>query len=806
VRFLAMEYVPGEDLAQRIARGPLPVDEALEVARRIAEAMEAAHDQGIVHRDLKPANVKLMPDGGVKVLDFGLAKALDPLASAGAAPSDPTRSPTVTSLGTLVGVVLGTAAYMSPEQAKGKPVDRRTDIWAFGCILHEMLTGRFLFQGETISEVLAAVIMAPIALDDLPPSLAPRVRHLVRRCLERDTRRRLRDIGEARLLLEEVLSGAPEPPGAQTVAPAPATPPRARWLFPAAIVAVAVLAALATVGASRFLSPAVAKPELRRFEIAAHGPFKSGSGSRLISISPDGRTIAYGEAGKLFVRPLSRIEPTAIATAGEPQVLFWSPDSAHLGYVAGGKLWKVPGAGGESTLISDVRHQMTGGSSATWCPDAKIVLGTGDGPLLRVPSHGGDLEEYIPLEQGKENDIHDASCLPDGSLLFVPHLTGGRPSVLAIFADGRRKDLFKLPPDQTLAFPVYSRDGHILFRRQPANAGVWALPFSLSRHEVTGEPFMVAPEGDAPSVSDDGTLVHVRSGGSRVTQLAWTDRTGRVLGPIGAAQEQWPFPELSPDGKRLAIAAKENDVNDVWIHDVERGTRTRLDVTRVDYSIEAWSPDGRAIVLNEGTSAPLKTSFKNADGSGEARELGTGWAASYSTDGRYLVYSDYDPKTAWDLWYRDLKGDGKPVLFLKEGAEQVWPRLSPDGRFIAYASDESGKDEVYVKRFPGGEGKWQVSSGGGMWPRWSRRGDRLYYVREDTLVEVDVATENELRLGAPRDLFKRKPLGWSLIFGWPAGFDVSADGQRFVVAEPVSSKADLGGIVLVENWYREFAK
>ena len=800
IHFLAMELVPGVDLAQRLAAGPIAIDEALGIAIKVAEALEAAHDSGVVHRDLKPANILVTPDGKVKVLDFGLAKALDPDPSGSGSAS---LSPTLTTPAmTRAGVILGTAAYMSPEQAKGKPVDRRADIWAFGCLVYEMLSGHRPFQGDGVSEVIAAVIMAPVEFRDLPAAVPQRVARLVRRCLEKDPRRRLRDIGEARIAIDEVLAGT-----AEDVAAAPAVAARRS---PAALAAIglgaAAIAAIATAGFFMFLAPRPSAPPVRRFEIAAHGPFRSGMQGRLVAISPDGKTIAYVDQGKLLLRPLARTEPLVVPTVAEPIMIFWSPDSAHIAYATAGKLWKAPAGGGESTAMADIRVQLSGGSNASWCPDGRVLLASGETGILRVSAQGGDFEEIIPPEKSTETDLHDPVCLPDNSILFVPHAAGGRPNALVLFADGRRKEILKLAADQDIWFPVYAPTGHILYHRHPANAGVWALPFSLARHEATGAPFLVAPNADVPSVSADGTLIHVQGSGSRMTRMVMADRTGKVLAPIGPAQEQWPFPEWSPDGRFVAISAKENERDDIWIHDVERGTRTRLSTAGVTYSIEGWSPDGRSILYNEGSGPPLTMKVKSADGGGEAQVLGTGWAGAYSSDGRHVLFSDFAPDTNWDLYFLDTRGDARPVTLVKQPGNESWPRLSPDDRYFAYVADESGADEVYIKRFPGAEGKWQVSIGGGTWPRWSRRGDRIYYVHEETVMEVDVTLGPEPRLGTPRALFTRKPLGWPLVFGWPPGFDVSPQGDRFVFAEPVvSGRQDRGGIVVLENWSREFA-
>lgn len=800
VHFLAMELVPGIDLSRRLSEGPIPIDEALGIALKVAEALETAHESGVVHRDLKPANIQIAPDGKVKILDFGLAKALELDPTGGGAAS---MSPTLTTpAATRVGVILGTAAYMSPEQAKGKPVDRRADIWAFGCLLYEMLAGHRPFSGEGVSEVIAAVIKSPVELRTLPPALPARVRQLVRRCLEKDPRRRLRDMGEARFVLEETLSGAAEEAGAASGVP---TRRSTRGLI-VTILGAVVLSALATAGLMRFLSPRPPEPPVRRFELPARGPLRSGIAGRLLAISPDGRAIAYVDAGKLFLRRLSRLEPVALPTHTEPIFIFWSPDSAWIGYVAGGKLWKAPAGGGESTVITDIPGAITGGCGASWGQDGRIVLSRGDGGLYRVSAHGGDLEEILKVEPGKESDFHQPSVLPDGSgILFAPHRQGGRPDTLVLLADGHRKELLKID-GQDFWYPVYSPTGHILYRRQPSNAGIWALPFSLSRHEVTGAPFMVAPDGDVPSVSSDGTLVHVKGSTSRLGQLVWMDRGGKVLGPIGPPQEPWPFPELSPDGRYVSIAAKENEVSDIWIHDIERGTRTRLSASVVPYATGSWSKDGTRLLYSEGNSFPFTLKIRATDGSGEPKTISEGAGAAFSPGGRYVLFTAPYKAADSDLWYLDLEGDGKPISLLKAAGNQTWPRLSPDERYVAYIADESGSDEIYIKQFPSGAGKWQVSASGGFWPRWNRRGNRLYYVRGDTLMEVDVATAPALRLGTPRPLFTRKPLGWGLIYGWPAGFDVSPEDDKFVIVQPVEEKADVNGIVVLENWSREFTR
>ena len=807
VHFLAMELAPGTDLARRLAAGPLPVEEALGIALKIAEALEAAHDSGVIHRDLKPANIQITPDGAVKILDFGLAKSLDPLTatSGGSGRARASLSPTMTTpAATLAGVILGTAAYMSPEQAKGRPVDRRADIWAFGCVLYEMLTGKRTFNGEGVSEVIASVIMAPVEMTSLPGAVPARVRRLLRRCLEKDPRRRLRDIGEARFALEETLSGAADDSAVTAGAAGAGRPSNARIVLAAAGAAI-VTATIALAWRSLGAAPPPEPPE-RQLEIAATGPFRSSDSSSLVAISPDGRTIAYVERNRLFLRSLASLQPVQVETAGPAKIVFWSPDSVYLGFAAGGKLWKVLAAGGAPTTIADLRA-LSGGGAASWCPDGNIIFASGEAGLSRVSAAGGDLTPLVPIIEAAETDLHDPLCLPDNSVIFVSHLVDGRPSKLFHWQNGKRRELHALAPDQDIWYPAYAPSGHLLYHRHPANAGVWALPYSLATHEVTGPAFLVAQDGDVPSVSNDGTLVYAKGRISRLTRLTWIDRKGQEAGSIGEPQTQWPFPALSPDGRSVAIAATDNEQADIFVYDVERGTRTRLHATKVPNSMVSWSLDGRQILYNEGNSTLQTMKTRQADGGGEPATLGTGWAPGYSPEGRYMVYTDARKDTRFDVMVRDTEGAGDPVPLVATVADEGWPRISPDGRYLTYFSDETGGDyEVYLKRFPAGEGKWQVSSGGGIWPRWSPKGDRLYYARGHDIMEVDVTLGPDPRLGKPRVVVSRKPLGWPLINSWPPGFDVAADGSRFLVVQPIQSDETASGIIVHENWLRGFAK
>ena len=784
IRFIAMEHIDGVDLAHRTAQGALPIEEGLDIALQVALALEVAHDSGVVHRDLKPANILVGTDGRTRILDFGLAKALD--ADAGPANS---LSPTLTTPATHAGVIIGTAAYMSPEQAKGKPVDRRADVWAFGCILYEMLTGKRPFSGDGVSEILAAVIMSPVDMQQLPVAVPEPVRRLLKRCMEKDPKRRLRDIGEARFVIEETLAGRSE---ASSVASSPAAARRSRLpILP--LIAAAILAAAATWILMRQLPAPATELRVRRFEIPTDKPLVT----EIAAISPDGSHVAYLDGQSLKIRPLDRLQAAMIET-GVPAFIFWSPDGRWLAWASDGKLWKVAAEGGTRAAIADIPGSFEGGAGASWGAGDRIVLSRGDGDLQQVPARGGDLAVLLKHDEAKEDDFHQPHLLPDGSVLFVTHVVSGRPDTLEVLINDQRRVLHRIE-SQSILHPVYSSSGHILYRREPTNPGIWALPFSLADHAVTGEPFLVVPDGNVPSVSSDGTLVHVIGSTNRVSQIVRVSRDGTIAKTIGRPQEQWPFPALSPDGGSVAIGAAENEADELWTHDSERGTSTRLTFNDNTPHDPRWSPRGDMIAYQQGIAPPFTLTLLTVDGKSEPRSLGSGYGASWSPDGRMILYAA-QTEGDWDLYYREIAEGAEPVLFLKAADSQYAPALSPDGKYVAYVSHETRKAEIYIKGFPGGEGKWQVSSDGGHWPRWSRSGRSLYYTDGETLMEVDVQTAGSLRLGSPRALFTREELGWPLIFGWPPGFDVTADEREFIFCQPVEKARDKGSIVVVENW------
>ena len=560
VHFLAMELVEGETLAQRVAKGPLPVEEALEVCRQIAEGLEAAHESGVIHRDLKPANVNVTPEGKVKILDFGLAKALE-----GEIPAaDISQSPTRTGEMTSAGVILGTAAYMSPEQARGKPVDKRADIWAFGCVLYEMLTGNQVFSGETATDILGAIVHKDPDWEALPEGTPRGIWRLLRRSLERDPHERLRDIGDARI---EIGQAANDPRGADTVT-FPSQQPIALWRQPTAITAVA-LALVIGLSAAWLLKPAPPLPEppLRQLTL------EWGEDINRPVISPNGRHVAYlrGPIGLrgVWIRDLDQEESRQIVPEGAVWSLFWSPDSRFIGFRSADELKKVSLHGGPATTLCRVSGP---NHAVTWSPDSASIVFAAILPtpgLYEVPARGGEPQLLFEPEEDRYQAPH-----------FLPSQNGGRKLLYVVLSSGQRQIVVQDLETGQKEFltsghdPFFATTGHILYGTVDLS-GLWAVPFSIETLQATGEPFPVRENASHHSVSRDGTLVYL-GGGYRLQQLVWRDRTGSNLEAIGQPQQRIRAPALSPDGSRVAVLGLENGNIDVWAHDIVRGLKTRV--------------------------------------------------------------------------------------------------------------------------------------------------------------------------------------------------------------------------------------
>jgi eukaryotic-like serine/threonine-protein kinase len=790
-RAIIMELVDGEDLAERIGRGALPLDEALPIAREIADALDAAHAQGIVHRDLKPANIRITPDGHVKVLDFGLAKALAP---AGAEPptSVPMNSPTMTARATHMGVILGTAAYMAPEQARGRAVDRRADIWAFGCVFYEMLTGRRLFDGENVTDVLSAVVREEPDVAQAPPNM----RRLLKKCLEKDPKRRLRDIGDAWDLIDDT-STRPPPP----------QPRGARLPWIVAAFAAGAIGAVALM----LLRGTPAEPQAR-FEVPWPGAADTGGagGARFFQVSPDGRALAIVSQSVLWVRPIDSIEPTQLEHTEGATYPFWSPDGTSIGFFAGGQLKRIARTAGPVRRICDAPE----GRGAAWSPNGTIVFSQNFGykGLLRVSADGGNPVAVTKLTTTGASDGHRyPQFLPDGEHFLYLSLTGDKATA-GVYAGSLSGSLpvrvLEGQDNALYAPPAGPGFGHLLFRRGET---LMAQGFDTRRFALAGEPFPVAEGvGQAentglgafsisPYMLAHGAVINAAA------ELVWRDRSGSTLGATGPAAPSDAF-SLSRDRQRLAVAIRSSvrmEDADIWVQTLPGGSPSKFTFgPSPGWSRPAWSPDGREIAYATADNAGLagyEIHRKRADMTGsEDTLLRSGTIVflwEWSGDGKFLVYS-----TASDLWLLPLDGTRTPVQFTKTPGEEEFGQVSPDGKWLAYASADRGQSHVYVQsmREPG-QGKL-VSANGGSQPRWRADGKELFYRATDgQLMAVPVAgpgfASPAFEHGTPVRLPVQIPAHGNLN---RFTYDAAADGQRFLVRVPVASA--VAPITAMLNW------
>jgi len=806
IHFLAMELVEGETLAERLKRGGPALEDTLDIARQVAEALEAAHDKGVIHRDLKPGNVMLRPDGSVKVLDFGLAKEMPSLPPGG----PDARSPTITVDFTTPGVVLGTAAYMSPEQARGRPLDKRTDIWSFGVILFECLTGDRLFGGDTAVDSMGAIMHKEPEWSRLPPGTPPTIQLLLRRCLTKARKRRLHDIADARVEIEEAIDDPSSSAlGLASVAVADKARAGSRRIGLPAVIAAFVLGAAIVAGVAISLRPAPEPKTLRRFE------FAQDIKPRQATISPDGKIIAYQHDGAVYLRELDAIEARLLwkpEKGDRISELFWSPDSLWLGIQAGSEFWRVSITGSQAFEVAD--QPMTIGPA--WSDDGYFYLcNFKDGSLQRIPARGGAVETILEKTEA-EVHFHPGSPLPGGrGVMFLPHLTDSERSVLSLLTpDGERRVLFE--DDQLIGKPHYSSTGHILYFKDKPR-GVWALPFSLSDLSVTGEPFLVLADQRNVSVSDAGDLVYSKGDGmsTRGSRLVWVDRSGEVQREVGPVLFQARGVALSHDGRRAAVSTIGPDEDateteeDIWIVDLQRELATRLAAEEDQQGDPEWSPDDRRIAYMtfRGLDDVL-IQVRSTDGSGDAETLvDDAYAASMNDD--WSTVAIMTGSIANDTWIatQQIGDDASRREFQNGDAYDVEPVLRPGGGLIAYISGNimAGEAFLFLRPFPEGEGRWQLSTKSAEGVRWNRAGDRLYFVEGDgedrILMEVAVTVDgSSIELGDATPLFAMEENRF-------AGFDLSPDGRSFLMLqklpEPESGAGD-EGIVVVQNWFEDF--
>jgi len=811
---IVMELVEGDDLSHHISLGAMSVTTALAMARQIIDALEAAHDLGIVHRDLKPANIKVRDDGTVKVLDFGLAKALGTEATEGDGGRGVANSPTLTARATQMGMILGTAAYMSPEQARGRAVDKRTDVWAFGCVLYEMLTGSKTFEGEDATEIISSVVKSEPNWNALPASVPAHVRTIITSCLVKDRKARIPDLSVVRYMLDGTMPVASAP-----VAEAPTQRSSRLWQAATAVLVLTTLAA-----GAMWYRAATVRPAVTRFVVAPPENLVFTGGPRPFStvpaISPDGRAVAFtaqDPAGKrlLFIRPIDSLTAQPLAGTEGAAFPFWSPDSRSIGYSIVGKLMKVAVAGGAPSTLCTLNPGITSRGGA-WSRDGVIIFNNGPAPLYRVPESGGAAVVMGTLPEG-QTGRQFPEFLPDGRH-FLFHATGTEEKSGVSVGSLDNAETTRVFPASTGA--IYDpQSGHVLFVRQGT---LLAQKFDDKTFAVSGDPIPVAERVESAvvqgvvafSLSDTGVLAYgIGEASTAGTQLTWVDRTGKVSGSLGV-DAQYRGISLKPDGSQVAAHRHDGDGGDIWVTDVSDGRTKRLtlDATQENAS-PVWSPEGKRIAFASTRDGKLGISVMSTDTGEEQRLFDTSAAArfvapvSWSHDGRAVLFMMPNPTApSTDLWIVPVSGERKAIPVLQSTFSELHGQYSPDGRWLAYTSNETGPSEVYVQpAVPGGGGKSILSTGGGNAPRWRGDSRELFYVAAGKMWSVDVSVKGTTFVaGPPKALFDHGGLGTNSLGHAPHfSYAVSGDGKRFLVSTPrvgAAASAAQSPIVVVTNW------
>jgi Tol biopolymer transport system component len=799
IDYLVMEYLEGETLAQRLQqRGALPLEQVLQYAIEISDALDKAHRKGVTHRDLKPGNI-MLTKSGTKLLDFGLAKLRQE-----AAPATPlSQLPTMNTAITGEGTILGTLQYMAPEQVEAREVDARTDIFAFGAVVYEMATGRRAFEGKTSASVIGKIMESdPPPMTSLQPMTPPELDRVVKKCLAKEPEKRWQAGSD---LCDELKWIAEEGAFRRKATTAPATPGnvRRRWVILSGL-ACALAASIAALTVW-ILRPAAPKP-VTRFAMSLPEGQRLNENFSALAISPDGMRLVYAAGPgnlttRLYVRAMDGLEARPIPGTEGGANPFFSPDGQRIGFITNaGKLVTVPLSGGAPVSLADVRFP--GFSGASWGSQGLVAfVPQGAGPILQVSETGGEPKPLTRLEK-REFAHGDPELLPGGKgVVFTATVSVTASNIIAqSLTTGERRDL-----TQTGSHPRYAPSGHLIYAQ---GGNLMAAPFDPQRLAITGAPVPVvqgvlSAGGVAQySFSSTGSLVYVPGSvqGAQL-KLVWVDRKGAEQ-PLAAPAHNYVLPKVSPDGKSVAVGIEEAD-SQIWLYDLNRETLTRLTFeggTNID---PLWTPDGRRIVFK---GAANRLFWQPADGSGSAEPLtsselaGNNVPASWSPDGQVLAFMEINPDTGYDIFTLPLK-ESKAQPFLRTPSIETAPRFSPDGRFIAYSSDESGRVEVYVRPYPGPGGKWQISTEGGMEPVWNPKGRELFYRSGNKMMTVEVATQPAFSAGKPKLLFEGPYTPTPRSF---PDYDVSPDGQRFLMLKASEqAQAAPTQINVVLNWFEE---
>ena len=796
VRFLVMELVPGEDLARVLARGPLPAEEVVRVGRRVAEALEAAHESGVVHRDLKPANVVLTAAGEVKVLDFGLAKAFETQASS------PTSSlsPTITSFGTMGGVILGTASYMSPEQARGKPVDKRADVWSFGCILYEALAAKRPFEGETVSDTLAAVLKLEPDWSAIPTSAPGALVDLARRCLTKDPRERLRDIGEARIVLGGIEKG-----DTGRDAASPASVARRSSVLPWTLAA--AFAALAIAAVASWRTGGEPARHVMRFTSQMDLVLPNMRGAPF-ALSPDGARLVYTTAQTdttvLNVRDLDQVEGRLIPGTEGATLPFLSPDGRHVGFITADKLKRVSLGGGAPLTLADLADSR----GASWGPDGFIYFTpTVTDPLYRIPAGGGTAEPFTTIDAARNERSHRWPYVLPGNeavLFTIGYLAHGFDrSSIGIKTPGAQGHEVLI---ESGTWARYLPTGHLAYLDA---ATLYVVPFDLDGLTIAGPPvpmiegvgWLSGTGGANFDVASNGTLVYIADEQSSRRRLLRVSRDG-TSHPLSDELRPWNYPRFTPDGGKVVVEIEAAE-HDIWALDVARGTLSRLTFGGDSHG-PIVSPDGASVFYDTTSRSGGAGMFRRLiDGSGEETRISSARSRqrplTMTPDGKTLLHTEIGENRSADIYAISLDGEPAPQPVLNQPHEEWGAHLSPDGRWLAYVTTETGRSEVYVRPYPVSGSKWQISIDGGRMPLWSRDGRELFFIRENTLMAVPIETRPAFAAGRPVRLFEGSyhfPLDRIL------GFDVAPDGRSFaMVAMSDSDQRPVVNVVL--NWFEE---